>query len=100
MSLTECQVSRPRKKSVDRPCPLLFKFFSIEEPTDSRISGTIKGSSTPYINITIVPDLTPYQTRCYSEAMNADKLNRTTVDDVLRVISSSDIPDERVHWTS
>ncbi|VDQ16703.1 unnamed protein product, partial [Trichobilharzia regenti] len=62
-------------------------------------SGRTIGSSTPYTNIGVAPDLTPCQRRCRSETVNADNSNRTTVDDVPCVIPSSEITDHGTQQT-
>ncbi|VDQ17915.1 unnamed protein product [Trichobilharzia regenti] len=93
MSLTECQVLRLRNKSSNHPCPVPFKFRSTEEVRNFLKSGKTIGSSTPYTNNRVAPELTPCQRRCRPGTLNADNSNRTTVDDVPCVIPPSEIPD-------
>nr|CAH8825093.1 unnamed protein product [Trichobilharzia regenti] len=99
MSLTECQVLRLRKKSANHPCPVLFKFRSTEEARNFLKSGKKIGSSTPYTNIRVAPDLTPCQRRCRSGTVNPDNSNRITVDDVPCVIPSIEISDHGMQQT-
>ncbi|VDQ03735.1 unnamed protein product [Trichobilharzia regenti] len=76
-----------------------FASSSTEEARNFLKSCKTIGSSTPYANISVTPDLTPCQRRCRSGTLNSDNSNRTTVDDVPCDIPSSEIPDHAMEQT-
>ena len=79
ISLSDCKVLRLRKKSANHPCPVLFKFKSVDLAKKFLDSGKIIGSLTPYTNIRIVPDLTPCQRRCRTGKLNDGDPDKATI---------------------